>query len=155
MNARGALIALGSAACCTLMAGTAMASPASGGYGSAGVSTDSHVRSQLPTTTALTLSAVKVVFGHEQTERLTVTVTGPDGVADDTPTGQVTITSGSGVVTTVTLAGGSATVTLTATQLHPGIYSLIASYSGDPANNASDSDAHTLAVIPPPVTANS
>jgi Big-like domain-containing protein len=152
MNARGALIALGSAACCTLMAGTAMASPASGSYGSAGVSTDSHVRSQLPTSTALTVSAVKVVFGHEQTERLTVTVTGPDGVSGDTPTGLVTITAGSDVVTTVSLAGGSGTATLTATQLHPGIYSLIANYAGDPANNASASGAQTLVVIPPPVS---
>lgn len=153
MNARGALIALGSAACCTLMAGTAMASPASGGYGSAGVSPDSHVRTQLPTTTALTLSAVKVVFGHEQTERLTVTVAGPAGVTGDIPTGQVTITSGSAVVTTVALVGGTGTVTLTRAQLHPGIYSLIAGYSGDPANFASASDARTLVVIPPPAIA--
>jgi Big-like domain-containing protein len=154
MNARGALIALGSAACCTLMAGTAMASPASGSYGSAGVSTDSHVRSQLPTSTALTVSAARVVFGHEQTERLTVTVAGPAGVAGDIPTGQVTITVGSVVVTTVDLVGGKATVTLTASQLRPGSYGLIASYSGDQANYASASDAQHLAVICAPATAN-
>lgn len=155
MNPRGALIALVSGACCTLTAGTAMAGPASGSYGSAGVSTDSHVRSQLPTSTALTLSAARVAFGHEQTERLTVTVTGPDGIAGDTPTGQVTITAGSVVVTTVTLVGGSGNVMLTATQLPPGIYRLIASYGGDSANNASASSAQPLAVLPPPATAKS
>jgi hypothetical protein len=143
MNARGALIALVSAACCTLTAGTAMA----------GVSPDSHVRSQLPTSTVLKLSTVRVVFGHEQTERLAVAVTGPDGETNDIPTGQVTITSGSVTVATVTLAGGSGTVMLTATQLPPGIYRLIASYSGDTANNASDSDAQALVVIPPPAIA--
>jgi hypothetical protein len=107
----------------------------------------------LPTTTALKLSAVRVVFGHEETERLTVAVINSDGVAGDTPTGLVTITAGSVVVTTAALVGGSGTVALTATQLPPGIYGLIASYSGDPANNPSASDAQTLAVIPPPATA--
>jgi Bacterial Ig-like domain (group 3) len=155
MNARGALIALVSVACCTLTAGTAMAGPAPGGDGSAGVSTDSHVRSQLPTTTALKLSAARVVFGHEETERLAVAVINSDGGAGDTPTGLVTITAGSVVVTTVALAGGSGTVALTATQLPPGIYHLIASYGGDPANNPSASDPQTLAVIPTPVTTGS
>jgi hypothetical protein len=48
--------------------------------------------------------------------------------------------------------GGSGTAMLTATQLHPGIYSLIANYAGDLANNASASGAQTLVVIPPPVS---
>jgi hypothetical protein len=129
-----------------------MATPASGSHGPAAVSSDSHVRSQLPTTTALTLSTVRVAFGHEQTERLTVTVTSTDAVAGDTPTGQVTITAGSVVVTTVALTGGSGTAMLTATQLPPGFYRLIASYGGDLANNASAAGVQTLAVIPPPVT---
>ena len=56
---------------------------------------------------------------------------------------------------TAALVGGSATVMLTASQLGPGIYSLLASYSGDLANYASASDAHALVVIPPPATAKS
>jgi hypothetical protein len=119
-----------------------MGSTATGGRSAAVAS------APLATSTGLALSATRVPFGHEQAERLTVTVTGPVG---DTPTGQVTITAGAAIIAVVTLAGGSGTVMLSAGQLSPGIYQLTASYGGDLANSPSASGAQALTVLPLPM----
>jgi hypothetical protein len=83
-----------------------------------------------PTTTALTLSTAKVKVGHEQAEKLTVTVkpafTGP------APAGKVTIKVGSTTVCTVTLtsaAKGMVGCNLATGKLKPGKYTLTAAYT--------------------------
>ena len=53
----------------------------------------------------LTLSAAKVTYGHERSERLTVKVTGQYA---GTPGGKVTVKSGKTTVCTITLTAGKA-----------------------------------------------
>jgi hypothetical protein len=78
--------------------------------------------------TALRISAAKPVYGNEQAEHLSATVTSPDG---GTPTGTVTVTAGQATVCTMTLTAGTGTCTASATGLAAGIYSLTATYNGD------------------------
>jgi hypothetical protein len=56
----------------------------------------------------LSLSAAKVTYGHEQSERLTVKVTGQYA---GTPGGKVTVKSGTTTVCTITLASGKGSCT--------------------------------------------
>jgi hypothetical protein len=79
-------------------------------------------------TTALTVSAAKLVYGNEHAEHLSATVTSPDG---GTPTGTVTVTAGTATVCTMTLTAGAGTCTPSATALPAGTYSLTATYNGD------------------------
>jgi Bacterial Ig-like domain (group 3) len=98
-----------------------------------------------------TLKAVTTspVYGSEQSDALTVTVTSPAG---GTPTGTVTISNGAAKLCTVTLTNGAATCSLTATQLPPGPPSavLTASYSGDVNYVGSASTPVTLIVARAP-----
>jgi hypothetical protein len=71
------------------------------------------VIAQQPTTTSLTLSAPSVPFANEQTETLTANVT---PATSGTPTGHVTVTSGSTPVCTIALANATGKCTLTASQ---------------------------------------
>jgi hypothetical protein len=96
-----------------------------------------------PTTTSLTLSASSVPFASEQTETLTATVT---PAASGTPTGHVTVTSGSTPVCTIVLASATGTCTLTASQLAVGSYPLTATYSGDSLDTTSTDTTQTLTV---------
>ncbi len=95
------------------------------------------------TSTALTLSAGTAKYGHEQSEKLAVTVS-PQ--YSGTPTGKVTIKAGSMVWCTVTLNGGKGGCTLSASQLRPGTYHLVAYYLGDGNFGTSASPARTLTV---------
>lgn len=93
---------------------------------------------------ALTLSAAKVVFGHEQGERLTVKVSPQRG---GTPTGTVTVRSGSTVICTVSLGGGKGSCTLAAKRLPVGRHSLTAGYAGSVGYSGSTSAAKTVTVV--------
>jgi hypothetical protein len=77
--------------------------------------------------TALTLSASAVMYGDEQAEQFTVTVSGADG----TPTGTVTVSAGTATVCTITLADGTGNCAPTADEFPVGAVMLAASYSGD------------------------
>jgi hypothetical protein len=81
-----------------------------------------------PTATVLKLSAAKVTYGKEHSERLTVTT---KSLRTGTPTGTVTIKAGSRLVCTITLRNDIGSCKLSATQLAVGTYSLVASYPGN------------------------
>jgi Bacterial Ig-like domain (group 3) len=96
-----------------------------------------------PTTTAMALSRAKVTYGHEQSERIVVTV---KAQYSGTPAGTVTVRAGSATVCTVTLRSGKGSCTLTARKLRRGTYHLIASYHGDQDFLGSTSAKKTLTV---------
>jgi Bacterial Ig-like domain (group 3) len=96
-----------------------------------------------PTTTAMALSRAKVTYGHEQSERIVVTV---KAQYSGTPAGTVTVRAGSATVCTVTLRSGKGSCTLTARKLRRGTYYLIASYHGDQDFLGSTSAKKTLTV---------
>jgi hypothetical protein len=102
-----------------------------------------------PTTTSLRLSAGSVPFAGEQAETLTATVT---PATSGTPTGRVTVTSGSTTVCTITLANATGTCTLTASQLPPGNYPLTATYGGDSLDTTSTDTSQTLTVAKEPTS---
>ena len=79
-----------------------------------------------PTATALTRSHSVVTVGHEQVEKLSVSVTSKSG----TPGGKVTVKAGSTTVCTITLRSGKGSCTLSARQFKPGTYHLVATYAG-------------------------
>ena len=84
-----------------------------------------------------------MTFGHEQAERLSVTVA-PQ--YSGTPGGKVTVKTGRTTVCTITLASGKGHCTLTARQLRRGTYPLIASYPGSSNFTGSASARKTLVV---------
>ena len=87
------------------------------------------VASETPTwatSTTLALSATRIAYGHEQSERLTVTVRAKSG----TPAGKATVKAGTMTVCVITLKSGKGACTLTAKRLKPGTYHLAASYPG-------------------------
>ena len=84
---------------------------------SSGTTTNSITKAT--TTTTLTVGSSPVAYGSETSETLTAAVTSTGG----TPSGTVTFKSGSTVLcSSVTLSSGSATCTLSATQLAVGSY---------------------------------
>lgn len=93
--------------------------------------------------TALALARTTITYGHEATERLTVTVA-PQ--FRGTPAGKVVIKAGTTTVCTIALKAGRGSCTLTARQLRPGIYRLTASYAGSVDFTPSISPARTLTV---------
>ena len=95
------------------------------------------------TTTRLSLSTSRVTYGHEQSERLTVTVA-PRYAG--TPSGTVAIKSGRTLVCAIRLSSGRGACTLTARQLKAATYHLIASWPGNPDFNASASAPKTLTI---------
>ena len=97
-----------------------------------------------PSKTALSLSAAKATYGHEQAERLTVTVSPQHG---GTPGGKVTIKAGTATVCTITLASGKGSCALAASKLRPGTYTLVAGYPGSSDFTSSASVRKTLVVV--------
>jgi hypothetical protein len=79
------------------------------------------------TRSVLALSRTTVTYGHETSERLTVTVT-PQ--FRGTPAGEITIKAGRVTLCTIRLNAGSGGCTLSARQLGPGSYQLAARYAG-------------------------
>lgn len=94
------------------------------------------------TSTALALSATRITYGHEQSERLTVTVKAQSG----TPAGKATVKAGTVTVCVITLRSGKGACSLTAKRLKPGTYHLAASYPGTVGFASSVSAQKTLTV---------
>jgi hypothetical protein len=82
-----------------------------------------------PTSTSLRLSASRLTYGKEQTERLRVAVRPQRG---GIPAGTVTITSGTVTICRIRLAADPGSCVLTARQLPVGTDTLTATYSGNP-----------------------
>ena len=100
------------------------------------------VNEKQATSTSISLSTPTVSYGHEQAERLSVTVASQHA----TPGGAVTVTSGTATVCTITLSSGSGSCTLPATRLPAGTAHLTASYRGGAIFAASTSPAAALTV---------
>jgi hypothetical protein len=114
-----------------------------------GVASAATPGSEATSATALTLSAPLIVYGDEQAEQFTVTVSG----ADDTPTGTVTLSAGATTVCTIALADGAGNCAPTADEFPVGTVMLAASYSGDDTFDASSSPTVSLQITsPPPAT---
>ncbi|MFI5898096.1 Ig-like domain-containing protein [Actinoplanes sp. NPDC051513] len=101
------------------------------------------------TTTTLTLSSPSVPFASEQTEVLTARVTNAGG---GTPTGTVTISTGSTPICGFTLSGGTGHCSPSASLLRPGSYPLTATYNGDVTDTPSSDTSQTLVVAKEPTT---
>jgi hypothetical protein len=95
------------------------------------------------TRTSLSLSAARVRFGHEQTEKLSVRVTPARG---GTPTGKVIVKAGSVRLCAITLRGGRGNCKLAARKLRTGAHHLRAGYGGSTTYRGSTSGRHTLTV---------
>jgi hypothetical protein len=94
---------------------------------------------------ALTLSAGSVTFGHEQRERITVTVS-PQ--RSGKPSGTVTVKTGGTVLCAVALnSAGKGGCTLSAKRLAVGKHSLAASYGGSVGYSGSGSAAKVVTVV--------
>jgi hypothetical protein len=96
------------------------------------------------TRAALKLSAAKVTYGHEQTERLTVTVTPQHS---GTPAGTVTVKAGKTTVCEITLKAGQGGCTLAPKKLPAGAYHLVAAYGGSLYYLGSASAGQALTVL--------
>jgi len=99
---------------------------------------------QARTSTVLTLSDQRVTYGHEHSERLTVTV---HPQFTGVPAGTVVIKVKTMTICTRRLSDGTATCRLTRKQLRPGRYQLTAHYSGNSAFIKSTSAAERLRVF--------
>ena len=94
--------------------------------------------------TTLTLSASKITYGHENSERLTVKAS-PQYAG--TPTGMVTISRGTQVVCKIALSAGMGSCMLTAKELPVGVSRLIAHYPGNLDFTGSASASKTLTIV--------
>jgi hypothetical protein len=97
------------------------------------------------TTAELTLSATEIVYGRENAERISVTVTSPAG----TPPGTVRVTANSNEITvcTIALKSGNGSCALTAKQLQGHYaYSLAGTYLGAATFASSVSNTQTVGV---------
>jgi hypothetical protein len=92
---------------------------------------------------SLALSDSKVTYGNEQDERLSVSVS-PQ--YRGTPTGSVTVRSGSLTVCKITLRSGSGSCRLSRRALRAGRHELLASYAGDRDFSGSTSARRTVTV---------
>jgi Bacterial Ig-like domain (group 3) len=99
--------------------------------------------------TALTLALPSVIYGDEQDEQFTATVSAADA-ADGTPTGTVTVAAGETPVCTITLVDGTGSCAPTPDEFPVGPVTLTASYGGDGTFAASSSTAVSLQVTSPP-----
>jgi hypothetical protein len=97
----------------------------------------------VPTSTTLALSAGTVVYGHEQSEKFSVTVKGANF---EPVTGAVTVKAGSTVVCTITLTDNAGSCRPAASKLKPGSYSVTAKYGPTQIYMTSTSAAKTLKV---------
>jgi hypothetical protein len=96
-----------------------------------------------PTATTMALSATSVAYGHEQAERVSVSV---DDVLGTAPTGTVTIKAGNTVACTAPLKSGKGSCTVPAAKFGPGPLHLAAFYGGGISFQTSQSFTHTLTV---------
>jgi Bacterial Ig-like domain (group 3) len=131
-----------------LIAGSLVAGLCSAGSGIASAAAVPGV-SATTSATALAISSPAVLYGDEQDEQFTATVTGDGG----TPTGTVTVSAGATTVCTITLAGGTGSCAPTAEQIPVGTVTLSAAYSGDDTfdpSSSPSSPAVSLQITSPP-----
>jgi hypothetical protein len=95
------------------------------------------------TTTTLALAKTSVTYGHENAERLTVSVSHVGSVY---PTSKVAVRIGSTTICTITLSKGTGSCALANTRLRVGTYTFVALYGGDGNYNQSESPKKTLKV---------
>ena len=96
-----------------------------------------------PTSTALSLSSAKITYGHEQSERLSVTVRARySGI----PAGTVAVKAGAATICVIHLKAGRGSCALTARKLRAGTYHLVAAYVGSAGFLRSTAPAKTLTV---------
>ena len=114
-------------------AGVACASAANcaagGLYSTSKQGQGAFVLAELPvrvTATTLARSHSVVTFGHEQSEKLSVSVTSKSG----TPGGKVVVKAATKTVCTITLRSGKGSCTLSAKEFNAGGYHLVANYEG-------------------------
>ena len=93
--------------------------------------------------TTMSLSTTKVTDGHEESEKVSVTVA-PQ--YSGTPGGKVTVKAGSTTVCTITLSSGKGSCTLSASRLGAGSYGFTASYGGSGDFGSSVSSKKTVTV---------
>ena len=96
------------------------------------------------TLTTLALSAAKVTYGHEQTEKVTATVRATWPTA---PSGKVTVSAGGTTLCTITLASGHGSCALPAAHFARGTASLTAHYGGGPGFVASTTGTKSFTVV--------
>ncbi len=99
----------------------------------------------VPTSVTEALSASTVTYGHEQSAKVSVTVTAKHGPG--IPAGSVAVTAGSVTVCVITLKAGTGSCTLAPKKLKPGSYALVAKYRGQPEFDGSASAKKTLKVV--------
>jgi hypothetical protein len=96
-----------------------------------------------PTATTMALSAVSVVYGREQAERVSVNV---DDVFGSGTTGTVTIKAGNHVACAITLTASKGSCTVPSTRFGTGTIGVTAFYGGGISFQASHSVAQTFTV---------
>jgi len=106
--------------------------------------------SALVTVGAVTVSVVPSSSTIKSTQALTVTITVNAGSGSPTPTGMVTLVSGSYISTTTPLANASATITIPAGSLLPGVDILEVSYGHGNYAGASGQASVTVSGTSPP-----
>jgi len=97
----------------------------------------------LSTTTIESLSARRVIYGHEQAEKVSVTVSARLGIV----TGKVAVMSDRKTACTITLAGGKGSCTIPAANFSTGPHALTAMYGGATGFAASSSAAKHVSVV--------
>ncbi len=104
------------------------------------------VSGALPQTSrsVLRLSAARVTYGYEQSERITVTVS-PQ--RSGRPAGTVTVRAGSATLCAITLRSGKGACSLSARELPVGKYGPTASYAGSTGFSGSVSAVQTITVL--------
>jgi hypothetical protein len=99
---------------------------------------------QPSSTTVLELSAAKVTYDHEDTERLSVTVSPEFGGLS--PTGTVRVKRATATLCAMNLSSGKGSCTLSARSLKAGTHRLVATYDGSMTSRSSASPKMTLEV---------
>jgi len=95
-----------------------------------------------------TVNATPASASITTAQSLTVTVAVSDGIGNPTPTGSVTLTSGSYSSAATSLSNGSATISLPAGSLTTGTDTLTVSYTGDANYIAATGSASIMVTIP-------
>jgi len=97
----------------------------------------------LSTTTTESLSAARVTYGHEQAEKVSVTVSASLGIV----IGRVAVTSDRETACTLTLANGTGSCTIPARHFSAGPHALTAAYAGATGFTGSSSAAMHVSVV--------
>jgi hypothetical protein len=94
--------------------------------------------------TAFKLSAAKISYGHEQVERLSVTVS-PQ--FSGSPTGRVRIGASTTTLCEISLSSAKGSCTLSPKKLKAGTYHLVAFYGGSRNFIGSTSATETISIV--------